>query len=382
MGSSKPGQTLPDGRLVVALLFLLLGFSSRSTAQERDHLQSALSAWRTRRAGTVTIDYVAEGKGCYVKGSYNSIAASLGATGVGDVPAADHEFSVRFRFAAHLSERKVRKERREDFFAVVSGKPLFYVQTYWHVFDGRQGVRFAPDPREISHFQHAPQLTKLNDDALAHFLDSMDYPFLLPHGVIPYLPRNLRIDDLGGTVDKLAYTVVSNPRPETENLLILRTPSLTTAGDDFFELWADPVRDYVITRFVRYKDGVIRESISLDYRRNDVEYTLSGWEHSSLDGGAISEWYSLRVTQARFNSTIPESEFLVSEQPGMMVSDLRSGAYYRAGKGPGDATPLSVIVKREARSRERSLLSWGLWIGVPITLLFVAVAVLALLRRR
>ena len=366
----KFGIALP---LAIALSLLALAHSADSQEHTIDTVRNA---WSNRRNATQAIDYIATGQGCFVKGSLTADAKGVSKVPIeGDFPAADHIFPVRFRFAVRFLDKKLRKERDTDMMTAKSdAQPEFHTNRLRYVFDGKSGVTLVP-PEHRDSASLESNVWVANERGIDLIIDPIDYPFLLALGIVPFADRNIRPDDLPTPPAQLPYSVVSDPSGKSSpDTLVLRTSALSPSGDRYDEVWVDPSRDCVITKYVIYAGAQVRQSIELTYEEKDGLWLLSGWNHAFVRNGEIRRWYKLTVKHLDINPILADELFAFAEQPGDVVSDERTSAAYIVGSG-GEKTPLSVaMARRESQSTGLGRHAWWL---VP-AIAFGALAVLLL----
>ncbi len=335
-------------------------------------METIRKAWQRRREAVRSIDYVATGQGCNVKGSCTDEAKELSAVPIkGDFPPHDRLFPARFRVAARFADKHVRVEGEwENMQQVIDGPPVFYTKGYLSLFDGVHLTEFVPPEYRDRAQPYATQLTKFSNSFVLYH---EQYPFLVAHGIVPYAKRNLLPDDLAAFPTELPYGIVGSADKgnDASRRLLLRTPSLTSDGKGYFEVIVDPSRDYLIERFVSYVNAKPWISFDLEYQRQGPDWVLSGWHlaHFGIPSGRVARWYKMQVVQASLNPDLPDELFRLSEEPGMVVFDVQAQFDYVAGPN-GTKTPVSVV---RAREESGQVVGWGWswWLVIPLAIVGV-----------
>lgn len=313
------GRTL--ARMGVALSIFILAASRMAVAND---LAKIAADWGVRRTQIKSIRCVFEGTSTVMKGAHNG-DPFLPPDAPPDVPPADYQCKTSFSWAYDFVDFRVRKESVYDAFYSNQARfvPNCMIETYDGVFTGllkprlrNSNATFTPDPA-------SPELSV---NCRSRIFNTNDLPLLFACGYI--VPIDLQGDGYNYNTsvpdEQLSLTAASDLGQE--DLFIVRTAAVGESANTYDEFWVDGAAASTIVRWKRWDHGTIMEDAEIQYAAAHgfllpSMIRVSRYYHP--DGG-LSNVFELNATMMEVNSPIPDREFILAPEPGMVVYDCRA----------------------------------------------------------
>jgi hypothetical protein len=132
-----------------------------------------------------------------------------------------------------------------------------------------------------------------------------DYPLLLAHGFVPVANRNITLIDLAEPPAEVPYSLVDTAPREEDDSLVLRSKPLSERGN-YFEIWVDKKRAYLITKWVYGSGALPVMTADLTYKADADEWLLSEWRFASWSKAGEEYSYKMKVKSVKLNEELAD----------------------------------------------------------------------------